>query len=248
MKKLLFLLALIANYSFAFSQDLEASFEEGNGLYQEKKYDEAIEKYKSITDAGLESAALYYNMANAYFKMNQLSKAILNYERAARLAPNDDDIRQNLNIANEATIDRFETLPEPMIKTAYTSIFKAFQPGTWGVLALVFLMIMLIGTYFYLYSSLRRQGFAVGIFSLLLGLISLWLAYAHLNNLQNYRPGIVTATSTYVKSGPGEKAEDVFILHEGTKATVTEFYDNWKKIKLPDGKIGWISAKDIVEI
>lgn len=248
MKKLVFLLVFIGTGFLGFAQDLKVSFEEGNALYQEKKYEEAIEKYKAITDAGLESAALYYNLANAYFKTNQLSQAILNYERAARLAPNDDDIRQNLNIANEATIDRFETLPEPMIKTAYHGIFKAMQPGTWGVLALVFLVIMLVGTYLYLYTTKRRQGFALGIFSFLLGIISLWLAYAHLNNLRNYRPGIVTATSTYVKSGPGEKAEDVFILHEGTKATVTEYYDNWKKIKLPDGKIGWISAKDIIEI
>lgn len=248
MKKLLFLLVFIGTYALSFGQDLTATFEEGNALYQENKFDEAIEKYKTITDAGLESAALYYNLGNAYFKTNQLSKAILNYERAARLAPNDDDIRQNLSIANEATIDRFETLPEPIIKTAYQSIFRAFQPGTWGVIALVFLLIMLVGTYFYLYTTKRRQGFTIGIFSFLFGIISLWLAYAHLNNLRNYRPGIVTATSTYVKSGPGEKAEDVFILHEGTKANVTEYYDNWKKIKLPDGKIGWISAKDIVEI
>lgn len=248
MKKLVFLFVLIGSCFLGFGQDLQASFEDGNALYEEKKYNEAIEKYKIITDAGLESAALYYNLGNAYFKTNQLSKAILNYERATRLDPNDDDIRQNLNIANDATIDRFETLPEPMLKTAYQSIFRALQPGTWGVLALLFLILMLIGTYFYLYTAKRREGFSVGVFCFLLGIVSLWLGYAHLSNLRNYRPGIVTATSTYVKSGPGEKAEDVFILHEGTKATVTEYYNNWKKIKLPDGKIGWISAKDIIEI
>lgn len=248
MKKLLTLIVCCTFFSFGYSQNPEAAFEKGNSLYQEKKYEGALESYNSVADAGLESAALYYNMGNAYFKTDQLAQAILYYERAARLAPNDDDIRQNLNLAKEATIDRFETLPEPIIKTAYQGIFKAMQPGSWGVAAIVFLAIMLLGTYFYLYTSRRRQGFTLGITALILGLLSLWFGYAHLNNLKNNQPAIVMATSSYVKSGPGEKAEDVFILHEGTKALVTESYDNWKKIKLPDGKIGWIVATDIAEI
>lgn len=248
MKKLLTLIVCCTFFNFGYSQNPDAAFEKGNALYQEKKYEEALESYSTIADAGLESAALYYNMGNAYFKTDQLAKAILHYERAARLAPNDDDIRQNLNLAKEATIDRFETMPEPIIKTAYHGIFKAMQPGSWGVMAIVFLGLMLVGTYLYLYTSLRRQGFAFGLTTLILGVLSLWLGYAHYNHLKNNQPAIVMAKSSYVKSGPGEKAEDVFILHEGTKALVTESYDNWKKIKLPDGKIGWIEAADIQEI
>lgn len=248
MKKLLILLICITGIQFGFGQDLKGSFEKGNELYKESKYEEALESYLAIADAGLESAALYYNLGNTYFKLDQLPEAILYYERAAQLAPNDDDIRQNLKLVKEATIDRFETLPEPMIKTAYQGIFKAFQPGRWGTLSIIFFVIMLLGTYFYLYTSRRREGFAVGLVGLGLGILCLWFGYAHLNNLENNKPAIVMATSTYVKTGPGEKAEDAFILHEGTKALVTESYDNWKKIKLPDGKIGWIVATDIQEI
>jgi len=248
MKQLLTIIVCCALFYSGYSQRPEVAFDKGNTLYQEKKYEEALEAYHTIADAGLESAALYYNMGNSYFKTDQLAKAILYYERAARLAPKDDDIRQNLNLAYEATIDRFETMPEPMIKTAYHGIFKAMQPGSWAAVALIFLVFMLVGTYAYLYTGYRRQGFTLGMTTFFLGMICLWFGYAHLGNLKNNKPAIVMATSTYVKSGPGEKAEDVFILHEGTRARVTESYESWKKIKLPDGKIGWITAADIKEI
>lgn len=247
MRKLLLLLLLLAT-GLGYSQNLKSDFNEANKLYQKKEFRKALDEYQKISDAGYESAALYYNMGNAYFKTNQLAQSILYYERAQKLAPYDDDIRQNLNIAKQATIDRFEQMPQPLVKTAYLKVLKAFTPGTWALTGSIFLLIFLAGVFLYLFTAKRRPGFALGAFALLLGLLSLFFAYAHYNYSKNNRPAIVTATSSYVKSGPGEKAEDVFILHEGTRAIVTDYYDHWKKIKLPDGKIGWIESGDIIEI
>lgn len=247
MKNLVVLLLALFSFS-GFSQDLRETFEKGNELYSQEKYVEAIEVYRQIADGGYENAALYYNMANSYYKSGELAKAILYYERAARLSPHDDDIRQNLELARNATIDRFEQMPEPLIKTAWQGLFKALSPGSWSVLSLILFSLLLLGTFLYLFSDRRRLGFALGLPALILGMLSLWLGYVHLNHYRQNRPAIVTATSSYVKSGPGEKAEDVFILHEGSKGIVTESYENWKKIKMPDGKVGWIAARDLVEI
>lgn len=247
MKKLaVILFTLLA--SFGFSQNLEQTFEEGNKLYQDKEFRAALDKYQEVLDQGYESTALYYNIGNAYFKSNQVAKAILYYERALQLSPYDDDVKQNLKIAKEGTIDRFETVPQPLVRTAYLTILTALTPGSWGIVGVTCVLLFLAGTFMYLFTSIRRPGFVVGVAALLLGALSISLAFGHQTYLQNNRPAVITATSSYVKSGPSDKAEDVFILHEGTSAVVTEDYEGWKKIKLPDGKVGWIESGDLVEV
>ncbi len=247
MKKLaLILLTLVA--SFGYSQDMVTTFKEGNKLYENKEYRPALEKYQQILEKGYESTALYYNMGNAYFKSNQLAKAILYYERALKLSPYDDDVKQNLSIAREGAIDRFETVRQPLVRTAYLSILQALTPGGWAAVAIVSLILLLAGTFMYLFTSVRRPGFVIALTAFILGVLSISLAYGHQNYLHQNRPAVITATSSYVKSGPSDKAEDVFILHEGTSAVVTEDYEGWKKIKLPDGKVGWIESTDLVEV
>lgn len=247
MKKLATILLLLSGF-FGYSQNSGQTFAEANKLYEAKEYRAALDKYREVLDVGYESAPLYYNMGNAYFKSNQLAQAILYYERARQLAPYDDDIRQNLEIAKQSTIDRFETIPQPIMRTAYLAILKALSPGGWAVVAITGFVVLLAGTFMYLFTARRRPGFALGTAGLIIGTLSLTLAYGHKNYLRNNRPAVITATSSYIKSGPSEKAEDVFILHEGTSAVITEDYQGWKKIKLPDGKVGWIESGDLVEV
>ncbi len=240
---------------FAFSltllaqaQNAENLFQKGNEFYQKKEWKSAIAFYDSIVKLGYENSALYYNLGNAHFKANHLAEAILNYERAAQLDRYDDDVQQNLKIAKEATIDRFEEMPKPMVRTIYLSVLKAFSPSGWAWLSVVAFAGLLAGTFLYLFSGKRRLGFVLAVFGFLLGVVFLALAYSHQNYLSSNRSAIVMRPSSYAKSGPSENAEDVFILHEGAKITVTEYFENWKKIKLPDGKVGWIKSGDTVEI
>lgn len=247
MRTLILLSALLFGANL-WSQNFQDSFEEGNELYRAEEYNEAIDAYRQILEAGYENAALYYNFGNAYFKTNQVGRAILNYERAARLAPHDDEIQQNLEIARQATIDEFAEIPKPIMRAAYLSVLRAFQPDTWAIIALSGFGILLIGAFIYFFTSIQRRGFVVASVGIVVGVLSLFLAYGHQNYLEENTPAIVMATSSYVKSGPGERAEDVFILHEGTKVVIIEDYEEWKKVKLPDGKVGWIQSEDVETI
>ncbi len=230
------------------AQGLEADFEKANAAYKAEKYLEALEHYQAIRKQGYESVALYFNMGNAYYKLGQTAPAILNYERAAQLDPYDEDVQQNLKIAQQGVIDRFETMPKPLVRTAYLGLLQLLSPDAWALSALLFLGLMAVGLALYLFSAWRRPGFILGFFGLLLGVIALSLAYAHDSYNRHHKPAIVMVPSSYVKTAPSPSAEDAFILHEGTKAQVTDYLEGWKKIRLPDGKIGWIEAEDITEV
>ncbi len=224
------------------------NFTLANKLYEEEQYDSALTLYQQINLENVESTELYYNMGNAYYKTQQLASAILFYERALILSPYDEDIQQNLRIAQQATIDRFEKLPQPLLRSFYQGITTLLSPSIWAIIGYSFWGLVLIGLAVYLFGSKKRLGFGLALSSFLIGLIAVGLAYGHSSHLQQYRAAIVQAPSSYVKSGPSTNAEDVFILHEGTKAHITESYKEWQKIKLADGKVGWITAKDIEEI
>jgi tetratricopeptide (TPR) repeat protein len=233
---------------YAIAQNENALFDKANSAYTNNNFSSAIELYDSLVVLDYSSSALFYNLGNAYYKNGQLASAILNYERALRLDPYDEDIINNLGIAREKTIDRFETLPKPIIQNLSNGTVKLFTPSGWGIVSLLLFTMLGIGLFIYFFTPIRRPGFIIAVIGFVLGFFSLFMAYSHSSYLSNHIPAIIMSPSSYVKSAPSKSAEDVFILHEGTKAEILDELEGWKKIRLIDGKIGWIPKLDLSEI
>ncbi len=233
-----------------FSQGEEA-FQRGSSLYNQEKYQEAIDAYKSILDAGQESASLYYNLANANYKLSNIGPSVYYYEKALELAPNDDDIKNNLVFAQNATIDAIDVIPEGFISRTINRVTNIldFDGWAWFSVICILLFVGLFILYYSAHASSKKRLFFIGSWLILIfGLFGLFSAFRQYNAIQNNQFAIIFAQETTIKSEPNLRSEEVFQLHEGTKVQVTETVNNWKKIKLADGKIGWIPAVDLKEL
>jgi len=227
-------------------------FSQGNSLYNEGKFQDAINTYESILDTENHSSELYFNLANAYYKLNRIAPSVYYYEKALQLSPNDKDIKNNMSFAKNMTIDAIELIPEMGFSKITKNIINRFSFDVWAILSVVFvvLFVVLFLTYYFSYSTNRKRlAFLSSILSLFLVLITLIFAFQKYEYEQNDNPAIVFALESEIKSEPNLRSEIAFKLHEGTKVQVLEIYnENWTKIKLSDGKTGWISSQDIKEL
>ena len=227
-------------------------FSQGNSLYNEGKFQDAINTYESILDTENHSSELYFNLANAYYKLNRIAPSVFYYEKALQLSPNDKDIKNNMSFAKNMTIDAIELIPEMGFSKITKNIINRFSFDVWAILSVVFvvLFVVLFLTYYFSYSTNRKRlAFLSSILSLFLFLITLMFAFQKYEYEQNDNPAIVFALESEIKSEPNLRSEIAFKLHEGTKVQVLEIYnENWTKIKLSDGKTGWISSQDIKEL
>ncbi len=226
----------------------ETLFEQGNTLYNEGNYEAAITKYENILDNGKHSAELYFNLGNAHYKLNHIAPSIYYYEKALLLDPNDQELKNNIGFARNMTIDAIETVPEVGFSKFEKNISKSMTFEQWGISAivLVVLFMILFLTYYFAYSSMRKRlAFIGSTASLLLAIVALALAFHNYSLVKNDRPAIVFAQETQVKSEPNLRSNEAFVLHEGTKVQVLDTVNKWKKIRLADGKTGWIPQDDI---
>jgi tetratricopeptide (TPR) repeat protein len=195
------------------------------------------------------SADLYYNLGNAYYRTENITRAVLNYERALLLAPGDRDIRFNLQMARSKTIDKITPEQEMFFVTWYHSLVNMASVDGWARTALLSLALAIVLALLYLFSEriwLRKVGFFGAMLALALFVLSNVFAYQQKDLLINRRGAIVTAPAVTVKSTPAKQGTDLFILHEGTKVTITDAsMKEWKGVRLADGKEGWIEAKQI---
>ncbi|MGB5364194.1 MAG: tetratricopeptide repeat protein [Aureibaculum sp.] len=247
MKKVLIIsFLIIANFLSA--QGPDSLFVKANKLYQSEKYDEALNLYNKIDQAGLQSDLLYYNIANAYYKLNKVASAIYYYEKALLLNPNNDDARFNLGFAKRMAIDNIEPLPKTFSQKINENIILKLTYNTWAWVAvgLSFLFAILFFLYHFSYNSLyKRIYFITGNISAFLAMIIIAFAYQNYNYFSTHIDAIIFAQQTDVKSAPTKSSEVNFELHEGTKVEILESLDNWKKIKIADGRIGWLIADDL---
>ncbi len=231
-------------------KDPKLIWDEANTAYINGNYREAITLYRSIEEADQVSSKLYYNLGNAYFKDGKMGPAILYYNKALKLAPNDADIRYNLAVANNYTKDRIETIPQFPLKRWMVSLCNALSSNAWAVLSLVFFVVTLAGTIAYLLGRrmwLRKTGFYNAILFCVLFVISVTFAVSQRNDFLHPDDAIVMAGSVSVKSSPDANSRDIFILHEGTKVQVEGELGNWREISIADGKKGWMEA-DAIEM
>ena len=225
-----------------------AVWDSANTAYIGADYEAAIKNYEQLLDSGYESARLYFNLGNAYFKKGMNGRAILNYNKALKLAPGNDDIRYNLSLANAYVQDKIEEVPVFFLKRWLIDLGNRLSGNTWAVLSLVFFALLLIGVGTYL--LLRRMmwqkvGFYGAIVSALLFVVS--VVYASVDRKAQLNPteAIVMASAAPVKSSPDEGSKDIFVLHEGTKVRVEGSLGEWREIRIADGNKGWVEVASI---
>ena len=224
---------------------------EADSAYIRGQYQQAIKDYEMLLKQGA-SADLYYNLGNAYYRSENITRAVLNYERALLLSPGDRDVRFNLQIARAKTIDKIVPESEMFFFTWYRSLVNLMSVDAWAWTALIALALLIVLLLVYLFSEriwLRKVGFFGGFVLLILFALSNLFAWQQKQDLLFRKGAIVISPSVTVKSTPAKNGTDLFILHEGTKVSITDgTMKGWMGIRIADGKEGWIESNMIEEI
>ena len=243
MRTLLLILFLFTTFSFAQSPD--DLMKRANQFYQEEKFSEAVDLYNKILNQGYESSALYYNLGNAYFKLDEIGLSILNYERALQLAPNDEDINYNLQIVKARTIDRIKEVPQIFIVEWWNTALSWLTVDGWSFITLLFYLMMLISValiFFIRKAAMQRLSFYFAIIYLGFFLISSVILFVKVERESSLEYGILLEEVITVKVSPDLNSSDAFVIHEGLKFEVEDKLQNWVKIRLADGKVGWLPS------
>ena len=217
--------------------------------FNEGEYEVAIEMYEELLGKGEANADVYYNLGNAYYRLDSMARAILSYERALLLQPGDEDARFNLQLARSKTIDKIAPEREMFFVTWYRSLVHLFTIDTWAYIAIISLAIavLLLLVYFFSFSErLRRFTFITSVVLLGLFLLANLFAFQQKQSLTSHVAAIVLKDSLPVKNIPSDNGTDEFTIHAGTKVTITDdTMSDWKHILLPDGRDGWVQKESI---
>ena len=224
-------------------------FNQANALYNSGNYKEAIGRYDAILESNQHSAELYFNLANCYYKLNEIGPSIFYYEKALQLDPNDSDILNNLGYAQKMTIDSIQQVPEGGVSKLLNKTLNSLSVDGWAIrcVGLVFLFVVLFLGYYLSYSEAKKRLFFVSSSVVLVVLFtSLGMLFKKDRLDKSTRPAIIFAKETEVKTEPNLRAETSFTLHEGAKVLVIEnFNKDWLKIKLLNGETGWMPSSEL---
>lgn len=241
-------------FLFAFSSQADEAanlFQLANQQYEAGNYSQAAMTYEKILAAGQANWQIYYNLGNAYYKQKRVGKAILNYERARRLNRDNEDIDFNIDLANLSVADRIPVMPRALIFVGLDRVIHLFSIEAATTVMLIFWVLLFAGAIIwmlarreFLQSWGRRLVWVAGALCLIFLLIFGILAYEH----ATVQEGIVLASRVVVRSSPADEATEMFILHEGVKVRLQESSGVWQRIKLPDGKVGWLEANTVEKI
>ena len=220
----------------------------GDSAYVRQQYQQAIADYEALLKKGV-SADVYYNLGNAYYRTDNITRAVINYERALLLSPGDPDIRVNLQLARSKTIDKIIPESEMFFVTWYRSLVNIMSVDGWATMSLVSLAIAIILALCYLFSGrvwMQKTGFFGALAMIVIFGLSNLFAWQQKDQLVNRTGAIVISPAAAVKSTPANGGTDLFIIHEGTKVEITDSsMKEWKEVRIADGKEGWIKASMI---
>ena len=243
----MFLLAQVVG----FSQTNQELFNEANKFYKKEAYNEAISIYKTIEETDYVSADLYYNLGNSYYKLNKVAPAIYYFEKALKINPNHTDAANNLKFANRMIIDEIEELPKTFFQKIAENITYKLSFETWAIVAIVASFLAAILFLLYYFSKTTKTKLVFFNLSILVSILfafSIFFAFSAYNFHKKNRNAIIFEPKVEINNAPSLNSEVLFELHEGTKVKILDDLQGWKKIKLADGKIGWITSSAVKEI
>ena len=216
--------------------------------YEAKNYKKAIEAYEKLSSKGYSSWRLYYNLGNAYYKNNQLGKAIYNYERAKKLDPKNEDVINNITLAYSKTVDKIEVKENFFVNAVKTNVLSSFSTTTWAwftvglsALLFVFLYLFFAGPT----TVIRRASFFVSIVLVVAFFIVYFLGKSAVNAKVQTSFAVITTPVVKIFPEPSATSVSKFSLHEGTRVKIMEYNADWILIKLESGNEGWLKTNDV---
>jgi tetratricopeptide (TPR) repeat protein len=251
--KYLILLLLFGSIQLLKAQPaaLKDSLSKGNQFYTNAKYADAVKTYEAIAAQGFESFDLYFNLGNALYKSNNITYAILNYERALKLSPGNEDALFNLEMAKKQVVDNIDLLPEPGFLRWWHEMISARPADSWGTHSLVsfFLFLLLFALFLFATNSRNKQiTFWFAVLAIVYSLVTFSFGSSQRSKLVHHNSGVITERSVRMKGSPSESGTELFILHEGLSVQITDKLGDWIEIRLADGNKGWVKESALVRI
>ena len=246
---ILFLILLYA-FSGRAAEDSKI-LEQANEAYAAKDYDKAIQRYQQLLEQSGPSEVVFYNLGNSYYRRGELGEAVLFYEKALLLAPGDEDILHNLNVAKARSKDDLEELPEFFLSRWWNNLRLFLSTTAWSILGLLLLWLGIGGLILWLIGNSRqrkKQGFILGLSLLILSILPFSLAFSSASLEKDSGYAVIMATEIELRSAPDIDSKEILRLHEGTKVAVLDQIGDWHKVKLSNGEQGWLPNTSIEKI
>ena len=234
---------IVSTLSLKAQAPVSPLFEEGNTAYNNGDFFKAVTLYEQTLLTGKHSASLYFNLGNAYYRLNKVAESIYNYEKARQLDPENEDFKVNSAFAQNMTIDAIEPLPESQLSQVQNSLYALASASIWSKIVVLFVWLFAIFFSIYLLNKtikLKRLFFVLSLFSLVLFLSSFTIKFFANAEQENRKYAIIFSNEINIWSEPNLRAEIQFTLHEGTKVELLDSLDEWEKIRIANGSEGWI--------
>lgn len=234
---------------FSSQEEYSCTKAEADSLYAAKLYKDAAIGYEWILENNGIAPEIYYNLGNSYYRLNDNARAILNYERALKMSPSDENVLANLELAYARTVDKAETTSEMFYVRWFDSVKQMFPSDSWAVISIVLFLLFLLGSSLFFWGKsglLKKTGFYSGIVFLLLCILGNVMAFSQRSDALAQDTAIVMAPSLTAKSTPSESGTALFVIHEGTKVKVTDnSMKDWVEISINSNQKGWVPAETI---
>lgn len=251
MRTIWVILIVVMSMTASVKAQTNSAFDQGNEFYRSGDYRGAIEAWTTILDEGQHSGAVYFNLGNAHYKLNEIGPSIYFYEKALQLDPFNSDISNNLAYARNATVDAIEPLPTSVFTRWYHGVTDLFDYEGWALWVIAWIVgfsVFFLMYYFGRSERLKRLFFVLAFSCLGMGIIALFLAYQVRAEQREDRPAIIFAESSEVLSEPTRNSDLSFVLHEGTKVQILSRDGDWVRVQIADGQDGWMRLSDLKEL
>ena len=216
--------------------------------YAKGNYLQASKDYSDLLKVG-ESVELYYNLGNCYYRLGNITKSIIAYEKAHRLSPSDRDVTFNLEFVREKTIDKIERQEKNFFSAGYTMLQNLMDMDAWARLSIVAFFACLGMAMLFLLGRdewMRKLGFYVALLSVFVFVFSTLFAWQQKHNFDARDRAVVVAPSASVKLTPSDSSADAVVVHEGTAVQIVDrTMSDWYSVKLDDGKEGWLKCNSL---
>jgi len=225
-----------------------AALDSANHAYSKGNFEKASQLYEGIISQGYESPEVYFNLGNAFYKLDKIGMSVLNYERAKKLSPQDEDINFNLKLANQKTLDKIEPAPKLFLEDWWDNLKSMHSEKTWGIRSIVCFLLFLFFLGVFITSGrlfTKQLGFWLSLIFIVFSAISFFISKSRYNDLSSQNTAVILAASAEIKNSPSDAGAKLFILHEGTKVAAPETRGEWVKIELTSEKVGWVKRSSV---